>query len=355
MSNDSDFYMDIFDNPAKHMQDLTDAVHAGRRDIFDATLDKIDDHPEAACLAYLKNGLSWSSQVPILHPNDNYISYINLLLADALEILRGNAARVSYTSDELISHAFEVWDATPSAMEYHSLFFEIYPHLSTQQQHVVCTFAQENFSVLHLLKAAMSSGAFELVQTAMNQSQEILFPRQIIEHLMATNLEHLDEVWKRLPQTREQSFHVINNLEAKDPMKVTAMKRLITSYGEELKAQHGDDWNHHLASAIDYQHNDFARVLSYFYNPEYEGAYCLLIAAGISFNPNSEMFDILWGMTTLEQARTAFDALDDESKNICALLGQYLANHNLNLALRDTLLNQRESEHTAVKGKIRKI
>lgn len=353
----SDFYMDVFNNPAKHMQDLKDAVQAGRRDIFDAMLDKIDDHPEAACVAYLKHGLSWSSQLPFLHPHDNYISYIDLLLADALEILKGNTARVSYTSDELISHAFEVWNTTPSAMEYYSLFFEIYPHLSTEQQHVVRTFAQEHFSVLHLLKAAMSCGAFELVQTAMDQSQEILFPQQIIEHLLATNLEHLGEVWKRLPQTREQSFYVINHLQPKDPNKVMAMKRLIQLYGEELKAEYGNDWNYHLSSAIDSQHNDLARVLTFFYNPEPTvGGFCLLTAAGFSVNSaNPEMFDVLCSMTPLEQVQKVFDILNEEDKTKCPLLAQYLDDQNLNLTLRDTLLSQRESKQPGLKGNTRKI
>lgn len=350
----SDLYMDIFDNPAKHMRDLKDAVHAGRRDIFAAALDKINDHPEAACLAYLKHGLSWSTQVAQLHPHDNYISYIDVLLADALNILQKNP-RVSYTSEELISHAFEVWNTTPSAMEDNSLFFQIYPYLSPPQQQVVRRFAQEHFSVLQLLKAAMSSGAFELVQTAMDQSEEILFPRKIIEHLIATNLEHLEEVWTRLPRTREQSFHVIYNLEPKHPHKLQAMKCLIGCYGAELKAEYGDDWNHYLASEIDYQHNDLARTLSFFYNPEYEGAFCLLVAAGHSNHPNLEMFDVLCGLTTFEQAQNAFNALDDEGKGKCAVLGQYVADQHLNTTLRDTLLSQRKVKSAELKTAVRKI
>lgn len=336
----SDLYPDIFDNPVKHMGDLVDAVKAGRKDIFDRLLPKISDHPEAACEAYLKHGLEWSRSVARNHPNDNYISYIELLLGD-LNKSGNTKTNIPNAQEDLIEEAFEVWTITPSAMEADSHFFKLYDQFSTVQQKIVQTFALENFSVLQLIKAGMHCSDFELVRAAMRQSHEILFPRQIIERLVVTTPELLDEIWETLPRTREQSFHLIHNLQNHDTERLAAMRRLIALHGPELKNKWGDDFNHHLASEIDYHNNDMAKVLSVFYNPNHDHGLCLLIAAGSSNHPNPEMFDLLFEATTLEQAQHIFNQLSETQQHRCTLLSERLSNEQLHITLTDTLLKQR--------------
>lgn len=336
----SDFYPDILDNPVKHMRDVLDAIDGGRKDIFDALLSKINDHPKVACVAYQKQGLEWSQTVVANHPNDNYISYIELLLKDAFKPLDEQALQDTAT---LVSHAFDVWETTPSALSANSCVFDLYQNFNASQKDTIRGFAIEHFNHLQLLRAATVSFEFEFVRAAIAQSKEILFPRQILAHLIVNEPEHLEELWRELPRTREQSFHQIYDLLGHDGQRLSAMQQLIPLYGDELKTISGCDFNHVLASEIDRHHNDMAKVLSIFYSPEYENCFCLVVAAGSTGQPNSEMFDLLYENTTIEQAQHAFNSLSANMQQQCFLLSDRIANAALKVTLHETLNKQRQT------------
>jgi len=103
----SDMYVNIFDNPHKHGEDLKWAAETGHRDVFEKLLPKVQNHGEVAAIAFVNGNPLWAQEIVDQYPDNNFEEYFEALL---------NVGE--------IDKALALWGTTDTTLSKTSLAFE---------------------------------------------------------------------------------------------------------------------------------------------------------------------------------------------------------------------------------------
>lgn len=188
----SDLYVNVFDNPQKHGEDLKWAAETGHRDVFEKLLPKVDNYGDVAAVAFINGNGNWAQEIVEAYPDNDFQEYFE-------ELLKAGQ----------IEQALALWGTTDTTLSKTSVAFEksAYERIPEEYLSEFREMAEDYLTEKQLVDRVVRSNDVQWVQRQIQAGLDFVLDAEQIGFLVDQNYV---QVIQALAQARPQLHNDFN-------------------------------------------------------------------------------------------------------------------------------------------------